>query len=152
MYRRRILANGTSIIRAASRSGPPWISHSDPDFLRWMGQQGYSTIDEIPPEEDYRGPERCERCGERGVDLHHTAPKEWFGAEEAERWPIQHLCPTCHRTWHEAAERAAVKLSIRLAKGKGLYRLAAKMEEGLTQEPKKPNPQLSPSAGTPSRW
>jgi hypothetical protein len=68
-------------------------------------------------------------------------------------------------TWHTrslwvyppAVDVGAVRVYARAGKdpsqiAAALRALAAKMEEGLTQEPKKPNPQLSPSAGTPSRW
>ena len=43
---------------------------------------------------------RCSRCGDRGAELHHWAPKEIFGEDEAELWPKDYLCVTCHRDWH----------------------------------------------------
>lgn len=58
-----------------------------------------TSLSQIPIHEIKDAP-RCERCGERGAELHHWAPKEIFGEEEAELWPKDYLCPTCHRDWH----------------------------------------------------
>jgi len=44
---------------------------------------------------------RCIKCGNREAELHHWAPKEMFGAEEAELWPKDYLCVKCHLEWHE---------------------------------------------------
>jgi len=41
----------------------------------------------------------CARCGRHGVELHHWAPRKYFG-EEAWLWPIDWLCRDCHRRWH----------------------------------------------------
>ena len=35
------------------------------------------------------------------VELHHYAPKEVFGVEDAERHPVGALCRPCHERWHE---------------------------------------------------
>ena len=43
---------------------------------------------------------RCAKCGARGAELHHWAPRAMFGTEEADRWPTDHLCKTCHDEWH----------------------------------------------------
>lgn len=45
---------------------------------------------ELPP---------CEVCGERGVELHHWAPKELF-PETFELWPKSYLCKKHHDEWH----------------------------------------------------
>ena len=47
--------------------------------------------------------QRCHRCGERGAELHHWAPKAIFGKDEAEHWPKDWLCPKCHAFWHQRA-------------------------------------------------
>jgi hypothetical protein len=44
---------------------------------------------------------RCVRCGNRKSELHHWAPKEIFGKDEAESWPKDHLCVPCHLLWHD---------------------------------------------------
>lgn len=44
---------------------------------------------------------RCVVCGERKAERHHWAPKEIFGADEAERWPKDYLCVPCHLKWHD---------------------------------------------------
>lgn len=132
-YARRIQRNGASIIRPLSREGAPWVGHKDPALRAWMQSMGYATIEDIPAEEDYRPPTTCERCGARGVETHHWAPKEWFGKEEAERWPMGELCRTCHRVWHWAAERAAAQLTVRILKSKGLHRIAAQIEEAMKE-------------------
>lgn len=35
-------------------------------------------------------------------ELHHVAPKSaaFFGADEADRWPLIWLCRPCHQRWH----------------------------------------------------
>ena len=42
----------------------------------------------------------CQVCGVFGTDVHHWAPTEVFGREAA-LWPTSHLCPDCHREWHD---------------------------------------------------
>lgn len=49
---------------------------------------------------DVKDAPRCERCGQRGAELHHWAPREIFGDSEAELWPKDFLCVTCHLDWH----------------------------------------------------
>lgn len=44
---------------------------------------------------------RCVRCGKRESELHHWAPKEIFGKDEAETWPKDYLCVPCHILWHD---------------------------------------------------
>ena len=43
---------------------------------------------------------RCARCGHRGAEEHHWAPRGIFGPEEAETWPKDYLCKECHDGWH----------------------------------------------------
>jgi hypothetical protein len=43
---------------------------------------------------------RCGRCGARGCEEHHWAPIAIFGQEEADKWPKDFLCKTCHDEWH----------------------------------------------------
>lgn len=43
---------------------------------------------------------RCARCGNRGTEEHHWAPKEIFG-DKADSWPTDRLCLPCHIEWHE---------------------------------------------------
>lgn len=43
---------------------------------------------------------RCVKCGKRGAELHHWAPKGIFGREEADKWPRDYLCKPCHDKWH----------------------------------------------------
>jgi len=44
---------------------------------------------------------RCAVCGGRDVENHHWAPRAIFGKDEAERWPQDNLCKTCHDEWHQ---------------------------------------------------
>lgn len=54
----------------------------------------------------------CARCGATtGTELHHWAPRAIFN--DADNWPQSPLCPTCHRTWHQAM-RAAKGVSLPL--------------------------------------
>ena len=43
---------------------------------------------------------RCAKCGERGAEEHHWAPQAMFGKDEANRWPKDFLCKSCHDQWH----------------------------------------------------
>ena len=43
---------------------------------------------------------RCARCGMRGGEEHHWAPRAIFSQEEADRWPKDFLCKPCHDEWH----------------------------------------------------
>jgi hypothetical protein len=38
-------------------------------------------------------------CGQP-AELHHFAPRNWFGFEEADNWPTAWLCPMHHKEWH----------------------------------------------------
>lgn len=41
----------------------------------------------------------CERCGsDEGSEAHHWAPIHLF--EDADDWPMSHLCRKCHLEWH----------------------------------------------------
>lgn len=42
----------------------------------------------------------CAVCGEKGVELHHWAPKELF-PETFEDWPKSYLCKKHHDEWHK---------------------------------------------------
>lgn len=56
-------------------------------------------FDSLVIEDDYSlNNPPCKRCGTRGTQLHHWAPKEFF--EDAEQWPQDYLCKTCHELWH----------------------------------------------------
>lgn len=52
---------------------------------------------------------RCVRCGGRNAELHHWAPKAIFGLNEADRWPKDYLCKTCHAAWHKLVTPQLVK-------------------------------------------
>lgn len=52
---------------------------------------------------------RCARCGSRNCELHHWAPKGIFGKDEAEQWPQDFLCKSCHDLWHMAVTPQLVK-------------------------------------------
>lgn len=53
----------------------------------------------------------CEVCGAFGTEIHHWAPKEFFGWE-ADHWPTAYLCRDCHTRWH-ATMRTAVPYKTR---------------------------------------
>jgi len=46
------------------------------------------------------GQPRCARCGARGAEEHHWAPRALFGKDQAERWPKDFLCKPCHDELH----------------------------------------------------
>ena len=43
---------------------------------------------------------RCAKCGARGAERHHWAPRAIFGQDAAETWPKDFLCLACHEEWH----------------------------------------------------
>jgi hypothetical protein len=43
---------------------------------------------------------RCACCGNRTAKIHHWAPKGIFGDAEANLWPTDYLCKSCHGQWH----------------------------------------------------
>lgn len=62
-------------------------------------------LDALPWLYDRPSPASCERCGSTdGVELHHWAPREFFG-DEADAWPTGWLCTACHARWHDAMRR-----------------------------------------------
>jgi hypothetical protein len=131
VYESRILRSGVVHIKRVGDIGGIWVKHDDPALLRWMGENGYSTINEIPVAEDLRDGTTCEVCGAEDVEVHHWLPKEWVGATEADRWPVGDLCRPCHAKWHRAAELAAARLTARLLRGKGWWRTAQSIEEAV---------------------
>jgi len=52
---------------------------------------------------------RCTRCGARGAELHHWAPRAIFGNNECEQWPKDYLCKSCHDIWHQKVTPQLVK-------------------------------------------
>lgn len=42
---------------------------------------------------------RCAKCGKRGSQEHHWAPKHLF--KDADDWPKDYLCEECHTKWHD---------------------------------------------------
>ena len=52
---------------------------------------------------------RCARCGARGAEEHHWAPRALFGKDEADRWPKDFLCKRCHDKWHLLVTPALVR-------------------------------------------
>ena len=45
-------------------------------------------------------------CTETSIEDHHFAPKEFFGADEAENWPRGWLCVRHHHLWHNTINKA----------------------------------------------
>jgi len=61
---------------------------------------GTSSTKDLPLARDRFGEGRpCARCGRKGTELHHWAPRKHFGVE-ADLWPVDWLCRDCHRRWH----------------------------------------------------
>lgn len=61
----------------------------------------------------------CEVCGERGVQLHHWAPKELF-PETFEEWPTSYLCKKHHTEWHDIVTNPYRQLRKRQEKANGV--------------------------------
>ena len=75
-----------------SKNGGVWIAK---DLLEAYGVD-LSTVPVVVDADA----KRCARCGARGAEEHHWAPQGMFGPEEANRWPKDYLCPSCHGKWH----------------------------------------------------
>lgn len=54
----------------------------------------------LPVARDLSVEVRCSRCGCRGAELHHWAPRHLFG-DDADKWPKDYLCKSCHDEWHD---------------------------------------------------
>ena len=82
------------------RRGRLWIP------LAEVRQAGYDP-DELPIAITISPSVRCARCGARGVEEHHWAPRAIFGPD-AERWPKDYLCGSCHTEWNRAVTPSLV--------------------------------------------
>ena len=84
-------------------NGPPWI---DSDLI--YGHLAKDQINNLPllitPAHL-----RCAKCGQRGAEEHHWAPKAIFG-DDADKWPTDYLCVKCHNEWHEKMNRNVLQL------------------------------------------
>jgi hypothetical protein len=82
----------------------------------WVDQLRRPEAANAPVVEDLRvrNPP-CQVCGGWGTELHHWAPRQFFGVE-AEHWPTAWLCPVCHQRWH-AVMRGARQGSFDLSSG-----------------------------------
>lgn len=47
-----------------------------------------------------RGVCQVRGCDELGAEVHHWAPRQYFG-DEADDWPMAYLCPRHHGEWHK---------------------------------------------------
>ena len=101
---RQIFANGSEnfvwVCSRCNRRNPA----GDKNFFiaselvrKHLSEQEIEALPFIMP--DYST--RCVRCGNREAELHHWAPKCKFGKDEAELWPKDYLCRSCHDLWHK---------------------------------------------------
>lgn len=51
---------------------------------------------------------RCVRCGKRDSELHHWAPRAFFG-DACNNWPKDYLCRECHEEWHHKVTPGLLK-------------------------------------------
>ena len=51
---------------------------------------------------------KCVLCGQRGAELHHFAPRSFFG-DECEQWPKAYLCREHHMQWHDRVTPGLVR-------------------------------------------
>lgn len=88
--------------RKAPTGGPIYI---DSDIVRQhlTNEEIKSLPIIMPPLVD-----RCAHCGQRATEEHHWAPRAIFGPE-ADRWPTDRLCKTCHDLWHQMVTPQLVK-------------------------------------------
>ena len=110
-------------------NGGSWVRTDSEELKAAMGRLGYSCLEEVPITGD-NATERCERCGEVGVQYHHTAPKKVFG-EDAESYPLVKLCTSCHDRWHKIMAARAHDYTVSQLKRFGHYKLASAVRNAL---------------------
>lgn len=77
-------------------------------------------LESLPTLDDYKDNlPPCAVCGERGVQLHHWAPKELF-PETFEDWPKSYLCKKHHDEWHGIVTNPYRQLRKRQEKANGV--------------------------------
>lgn len=110
LHRRQMSSGGFHFCWICSRcqkiykhNGRTWISGALVE--QFLSPQEISNLPVLAA--DF--PVACAKCGAPKGELHHWAPKAIFGAESAEEWPTDYLCPACHKLWHDTitAYRAA---------------------------------------------
>ena len=102
LHRRQIASGGFHYCWMCSRcnqkykhNGRTWIARSR--TLKFLTADQIDSLPVIPS--DVLFP--CVKCGAKGTELHHWAPKAIFGHDEAEQWPTDYLCLNCHNFWHD---------------------------------------------------
>ena len=99
IWRMRMRSGAFHVCSDPKIGAGPFVRSDDPVLLRVMGELGYSSVDEIPVEQDLVDGV-CQRCSGSGTEVHHTSPREVFG-DDADNWPLIDLCRKCHAEWHE---------------------------------------------------
>ena len=77
----------------------------------WIPKAHVSAIyDRLRIVESDRPQRECdvEGCGNVGTEIHHWAPRAYFGHDSA-RWPKAHLCRVHHAEWHAIVTPALVR-------------------------------------------
>ena len=74
-----------------SKTGGMWIAKT-------LLESNGIDLSSLPVVATEIGP-RCVKCGQRGAEENHWAPKAIFGSE-ADNWPKDMLCKPCHAEWH----------------------------------------------------
>lgn len=88
----------------------------------WIKQDKipFEIMESLPTLSDYSlDLPPCAVCGERGVQLHHWAPKELF-PETFEEWPQSYLCKKHHDEWHKAVTNPFRQLRKQQEKANGV--------------------------------
>lgn len=61
-----------------------------------------SSADRYGPRD--RPPCGYAECTNTVTQLHHYAPRNTFGADDADNWPVGALCQDHHRQWHQVMD------------------------------------------------
>jgi len=77
-------------------NGPTYVAHTL--VAKHLTPEQVETLPILMPEGGFTN--RCTRCGTREAELHHWAPRAFFGDKECEQWPKDYLCTKCHGLWH----------------------------------------------------
>jgi hypothetical protein len=93
--------NGIGMFCDSCRS---WVTRQKGYDRMWLGKDNpaLKAVDlEALPVVGVKAYRKCQgRCGELAqCELHHVAPRAFFG-EECDEWPMVWLCVPCHHRWH----------------------------------------------------
>ena len=97
-----ITANGTRQVGFVCLKCKSWVKHTKGIWISHKEiDDSFVRPDLLPIVSHGRPPPFCARCYTPHAELHHWAPQSLFN--DADSWPTDYLCRSCHEHWHETA-------------------------------------------------